>query len=115
MAKVKPLRGGPGVAALTAVGALVLSLTGCQFNGSVSPSPTPSGEPPRPFTVMSTDLVRVTDPAAITDSASAVVAQNVFQRLMTAEPGQSVLKPDAARDCIFTSATTYSCTLNEAL
>ncbi|HZA32868.1 MAG TPA: ABC transporter substrate-binding protein [Propionibacteriaceae bacterium] len=64
---------------------------------------------------MSTDLVRVTDPAAITDSASAVMSQNVFQRLMTAEPGQSVLKPDAARDCIFTSATTYSCTLNEGL
>src|SRR5919112_601843 len=115
MAKAKPLRRGPGVAALTAACACVLSVTGCQLNGSVSPSPTPSGEPPRPFTVMSTDLVRVTDPAAITDSASAVVSLNVFQRLMTAEPGQSVLKPDAARDCIFTSATTYSCTLNEDL
>jgi peptide/nickel transport system substrate-binding protein len=39
----------------------------------------------------------------------------VFQRLMTADPGQSVLKPDAARDCLFTSATTYSCTLNKNL
>ena len=93
----------------------MLSVTGCQLNGSVSPSPTPSGEPPRPFTVMSTDLVRVTDPAAITDAASAVVSLNVFQRLMTADPGQSVLKPDAARDCIFTSTTIYSCTLNEGL
>ena len=115
MAKAKWLPGGPGGAALTAAFSLMLSVTGCQLNGSVSPSPTPSGEPPRPFTVMSTDLVRVTDPAAITDAASAVVSLNVFQRLMTADPGQSVLKPDAARDCIFTSTTIYSCTLNEGL
>lgn len=114
MAKAKVPPGGRGVLALASVVTL-LSVTGCQLNGSVSPSPTPSGPPPRPFTVMSTDPVRVTDPAAITDSASAVVSLNVFQRLMTADPGQSVLKPDAARDCIFTSATTYSCTLNEGL
>lgn len=114
MAKAKLPANGRRLVALAAA-ITMLSATGCQLSGSISPSPTPSGTPPRPFTVMSTDLVRVTDPAAITDSASAVVSQNVFQRLMTAEPGQSVLKPDAARDCIFTSATTYSCTLNEAL
>src|SRR5215210_313394 len=114
MAKAKPPAGGRHLVALAAVVTL-LTVTGCQLNGSVSPSPTPSGTPPRPFTVMSTDLIRVTDPAAITDSASAVVSLNVFQRLMTAEPGQSVLKPDAARDCIFTSMTIYSCTLNEGL
>ena len=114
MAKAKSPAHGRRLVAVVAA-ATMLSATGCQLNGSISPSPTPSGTPPRPFTVMSTDLVRVTDPAAITDSASAVMSQNVFQRLMTAEPGQSVLKPDAARDCIFTSATTYSCTLNEGL
>ena len=114
MAKAKSPAHGRRLVAIVAA-ATILSASGCQLNGSISPSPTPSGTPPRPFTVMSTDLVRVTDPAAITDSASAVISQNVFQRLMTAEPGQSVLKPDAARDCIFTSATTYSCTLNEGL
>ena len=114
MAKAKSPAHGRRLVAIVAA-ATILSASGCQLNGSISPSPTPSGTPPRPFTVMSTDLVRVTDPAAITDSASAVMSQNVFQRLMTAEPGQSVLKPDAARDCIFTSATTYSCTLNEGL
>jgi peptide/nickel transport system substrate-binding protein len=93
--------------------ALALLLTGCGLTGD-SPDPTPSGSAtPRPFTVMSTDQVRVTDPAAMRDSASAMLALNAFQRLMTAEPGQSVLKPDAARDCIFTAATTYTCTLNE--
>ena len=44
-----------------------------------------------------------------------MLALNVFQRLMTADPGESVLKPDAARDCVFTSPTTYTCTLNEEL
>jgi peptide/nickel transport system substrate-binding protein len=64
---------------------------------------------------MSTDRVRVTDPAAITDAASAMLSLNAFQRLMTADPGQSVLKPDAARDCLFTSSTSYTCTLNDDL
>ena len=75
------------------------------------PTPTPTASStPRPFTVMSTDQIRVTDPAAITDAASTVLSLNVFQRLMTADPGGSVLKPDAARDCLFTSSTTYTCT-----
>ena len=64
---------------------------------------------------MSTDRIRVTDPAAITDTASSMLSLNVFQRLMTADPGQSVLKPDAARDCLFTSLTSYTCTLNKDL
>ena len=64
---------------------------------------------------MSTDAIRQTDPAAITDAASAMISLNVFQRLMTAPPGESVLKPDAAKDCLFTSTTTYTCTLNKGL
>ncbi len=64
---------------------------------------------------MSTDAIRQTDPAAITDAASAMISLNVFQRLMTAPPGESVLKPDAAKDCLFTATTTYTCTLNKGL
>jgi peptide/nickel transport system substrate-binding protein len=95
--------------------ALLLLLAGCRTPGE-APVPTPSASStPRPFTVMSTDQIRVTDPAAITDAASTVLALNVFQRLMTADPGGSVLKPDAARDCLFTSATIYTCTLNDDL
>jgi len=94
----------------------VLVLGGCRTPGN-TPSPTPStpGSTPRPFTVLTTDPIRVVDPAAMTDASSAVLAYNVFQRLMTADPGGSVLKPDAARECLFTTATTYSCTLNEEL
>ena len=94
---------------------VLLLLCACRVPGE-PPPPTPTASStPRPFTVMSTDLIRVTDPAAITDAASTVLALNVFQRLMTADPGGSVLKPDAARDCLFTSSTTYTCTLNEDL
>jgi peptide/nickel transport system substrate-binding protein len=62
---------------------------------------------------MSTDPIRVVDPAAITDAASTALSLGVFQRLMTARPGESVLKPDAARDCLFTARTVYTCTLND--
>ena len=93
--------------------ALLLGLlSGCGLTGPPRPSPSPSPAP-RPFTVMSTDPIRVTDPAAITDAASTVLSLNVFQRLMTADPGESAPKPDAARDCIFSTPTTYTCTLNE--
>ena len=86
--------------------AVLLLLSACRTPGE-RPAPTPTASStPRPFTVMSTDQIRVTDPAAITDAASTVLALNVFQRLMTADPGGSVLKPDAARDCLFTSTTT---------
>ncbi len=64
---------------------------------------------------MSTDAIRVTDPAAITNAASAMVSLNVFQRLMTGPPGQFVLKPDAAKDCLFTAKTAYTCTLKKDL
>jgi peptide/nickel transport system substrate-binding protein len=94
----------------------VLALAGCRTPGS-SPSPTPStpGSTPRPFTVLTTDPIRVTDPAAMTDASSAVLAYNVFQRLMTTDPGQSALKPDAAEDCMFTVETTLTCRLKENL
>jgi peptide/nickel transport system substrate-binding protein len=96
---------------------LLLLLSACRMpGGEEPPTPTPtSRSTPRPFTVMSTDQIRVTDPAAITDAASTVLSLNVFQRLMTADPGGDVLKPDAARDCLFTSTTSYTCTLNEDL
>jgi peptide/nickel transport system substrate-binding protein len=109
------MRTNPLARRLLAVFAVLLLLSACRTPGE-PPAPTPTASStPRPFTVMSTDLIRVTDPAAITDAASTVLALNAFQRLMTADPGGSVLKPDAARDCLFTTATTYTCTLNEDL
>ncbi|MCW2809689.1 MAG: putative transporter substrate-binding protein, partial [Friedmanniella sp.] len=98
-----------------AAGLVLVLAAACQLPGP-TPAPTPtSGSTPRPFTIMSTDPIRVTDPAAMADSGSAVLSTNVFQRLMTSDPGSAVLKPDAARDCLFTAATTYTCTLNKNL
>ncbi len=92
---------------------LLLVLASCT-PADVDPQPNPSQSTPTapPLTVLSTDAIRTTDPAAITDPGSVVLSLNVFQRLMTSEPGQSVLKPDVAKDCLFTADTVYTCTLN---
>lgn len=95
---------------------LVLLPAGCTSSATdPDPAPPPSTPTAPPLTVMSTDPVRQADPASVTDPGSVVLSHNVFQRLMTSEPGGSVLKPDAAKDCLFTSATVYTCTLNENL
>lgn len=95
--------------------ALLLIITGC--TGRPDPTPTPSGSPspPRKFTVMTTDSIKTADPAAVADTGSTMLTQNVFQRLMTADPTERVLKPDAARDCLFESRTSYECTLRPDL
>jgi peptide/nickel transport system substrate-binding protein len=113
-----PARSARRVGARVLAAALaVVVLVGCdvprQSPTPVIPSPTPTAT--RPFTVLSTDRVATTDPAAVHDPASALVSLNAFQRLMTADPGQAVLKPDAARDCLFTATTIYTCTLKDDL
>lgn len=110
-------RGRPGVPVVIAVvfASITFAVAGCRSPAAPTPSPSGISATPRPFTVMSTDKIRVTDPAAMTDAASASFAVNAFQRLMTSVPGGDVLKPDAARDCLFTTATTYTCTLLEGL
>ncbi len=109
---------------LAAVVVFLTAVTGCDSPAAPTPSPSGVSPTPRPFTVMSTDKIRVTDPAAMTDAASAAFAVNAFQRLMTSPPGGDPppapitvlpIKPDAARDCLFTTPTTYTCTLLEGL
>ncbi|WP_152363681.1 ABC transporter substrate-binding protein [Microlunatus speluncae] len=101
-------------AGLALTAGLLLLLAGCYTPNETPPPPTPT--PKRPFTVMSTDPIRVVDPAAVVDQGSAILAQNVYQRLMTADPGSSAPKPDAAaRDCLFSAPTVVTCTLNTDL
>lgn len=102
------------------VGALLLAalfaVAGCGMPGNgPSPSPSTPGVTPRPFTVLTTDQIRVADPAAMTDASSAVLAHSAFQRLMTTDPGELAPKPDAAEDCKFTVETTLTCVLKENL
>lgn len=82
-------------------------------NASASATPTP--RPDRDFTVGTTDAITTTDPAAMTTGGSQTLAFSVFQRLMTTPAGEDLLKPDAARDCIFSQATVYTCTLLDGL
>lgn len=78
-----------------------------------TPSATP--RPDRDFTIGTTDAITTVDPAAMTTGGSETIAFSVFQRLMTTSAGDDLLKPDAARDCIFEQATVYTCTLVEGL
>ncbi|HEY5979978.1 MAG TPA: ABC transporter substrate-binding protein [Microlunatus sp.] len=99
-----------------ALAGLLMVSSGCTpSDAGPQPGPSQSTAAASPLTVLSTDAIRVSDPAAITDPGSVVLSMNVFQRLMTAEPGQAVLKPDAAKDCLFTADTVYTCTLNPNL
>lgn len=101
---------------LAPVLALVFVLAGCT---STTPNPGPtagaSSTPPRPFTIMTTDKIRTADPAEATEQGSMMLVENVFQRLLSSDPGGSALKPDLARDCSYTAPTVYTCTLNPNL
>lgn len=99
----------------------LLTVVAVALSGCV-PGPAPVNEPSsgtsstRSFTVGTTDRITVTDPAGMVDAASAVVAYNVFQRLMTTTPDDGrAPEPDAARECRFASPTRFTCTLQEGL
>ena len=81
---------------------LLLLLPAACTNDDTKPQPGPEQSTPSdpPLRVLTTDPIRQTDPAAITDPGSVVLSLNVFQRLMTTEPGQWQTKPDAAKDCV---------------
>ncbi len=107
----RPLR--RGLAGLT-VGLLLLG-SACTSDEDPEPGPSQSTPVASPLTVLSTDPIRQSDPATVTDPGSVVLSLNVFQRLMTTEPGQWALKPDAAKDCVYTAPTALTCTLNPNL
>ena len=78
---------------IAVLGLLALAVAGCRTTGE-SPTPTP-GSTPRPFTVMSTDRIRVTDPAAITDTA---LRDALAQRLPAPDDrGSGTVGPQARR------------------
>ncbi len=95
------------------VGALVLALT----LGACSPAPEPEPEPTpiKTFTVMAAEVPTTLDPAGSTTGADAMMALSVFRRLMVVHPREASLKPDLARDCLFTSPVVYECELPKDL
>jgi peptide/nickel transport system substrate-binding protein len=105
-------------AALTGLALLAGAVAGCSTDEpQPGPTPTSSPTPQRYFTVMTTDVIRTADPAAVADTGSTMLTQNVFQRLLTADPTTHKVSPDpdAARNCIFDTRTAYVCTLRPNL
>ncbi|GHH86342.1 ABC transporter substrate-binding protein [Streptomyces capitiformicae] len=71
----------------------------------------------RTITVGTTDTITSLDPAGAYDAGSWALFGNVFQSLLTFEPGAATPVPDAARSCEFVgnALTVYRCTLRDGL
>lgn len=71
----------------------------------------------RTITVGTTDSVTSLDPAGAYDAGSWALFSNVYQSLLTYEPGAAAPVPDAASSCGFVGdgLLTYRCTLREGL
>jgi peptide/nickel transport system substrate-binding protein len=95
--------------------AALLVLAGVAVGGwQLLPS---QGDAGRTIKVGTTDEVTALDPAGAYDAGSWALFSNVFQSLLTLEPGGTAPVPDAASDCGFAGAglTTYRCTLRSGL
>ncbi|WP_200301902.1 ABC transporter substrate-binding protein [Streptomyces adelaidensis] len=71
----------------------------------------------RTITVGTADTVTSLDPAGAYDAGSWALFSNVFQSLLTFEPGGATPVPDAAQSCAFAgnALTVYRCTLRQDL
>ncbi|QTE00454.1 putative D,D-dipeptide-binding periplasmic protein DdpA precursor [Streptomyces cyanogenus] len=71
----------------------------------------------RTITVGTTDAVTALDPAGAYDAGSWALFSNVFQSLLTFEPGGVEPVPDAAKSCAFEGSglKTYRCTLRSGI
>ena len=77
----------------------------------------PSKGTGRTITVGTTDEVTSLDPAGAYDAGSWALFSNVFQSLLTFEPGGATPVPDAAESCAFEGRElrTYRCALRDGL
>lgn len=109
-------RASGGLAAvLIAALAVLAGCTPAPPQPPAEPPPTASISTAQPFTVVTTGAPTTYDPATAVTSTDAIVALNVFSRLMVVHPEGAELKPDLATDCLYSSPTTYRCELPEGL
>ncbi|HOQ53070.1 MAG TPA: ABC transporter substrate-binding protein [Micropruina sp.] len=99
------------VALVTACGTMVAA-SGCIR----TPTPLPttsvvSPSPDRVFTVMTAQKATTTDPAGARNDSDAMVILDLFQRLMLVQPSTQLLKPDLAKECLYTAPTIFECSL----
>jgi peptide/nickel transport system substrate-binding protein len=75
------------------------------------------GDKNKTITVGTTDAVTDLDPAGAYDAGSWALFSNVFQSLLTFEPGGVEPVPDAAKSCAFEGSglKTYQCTLRSGI
>lgn len=101
--------------ALLSCGALALS--GCVRTPEPLPtaSTSPSSTARRPFTVLTEQRATTTDPAGVRNDSEAMVALDLYQRLMLVQPSTQLLRPDLAKECLYTAETVFDCTLPKGL
>ncbi|MFF4017581.1 ABC transporter substrate-binding protein [Streptomyces sp. NPDC001843] len=75
------------------------------------------GDENRTITVGTTDAVTSLDPAGAYDAGSWALFSNVFQSLLSYEPGGATPVPDAAKSCAFVGSglRTYTCELRAGI
>ncbi len=103
------------------VRSLVALATACAMVGGASgcirtPQPLPTGtqtsvDPNRQFTVMTGQRATTTDPAGVRNDSDSMVVLDLYQRLMLLQPTTQLLKPDLAKECLYTAPTVFECTL----
>lgn len=91
---------------------LALGAAGCVQTPQPLPSASPgSTAPPRPFTVLTGQKATALDPAGVRNDSESMLALSLFQRLMMVQPSTQLLKPDLAKECLYTAQTVFECTL----
>lgn len=100
----------PLLAVLTAC-CVALGLGGCIRTPEPLPSAPRTTSPVRPFTVLTAQHATGADPAGVRNDSDAMVALDLFQRLMLVQPSTQLLKPDLAKECLFTAERVFECTL----
>lgn len=88
----------------------LLFVGGCQL----PPTGTANEEP---IVIGTSSVLAGLDPAGVYDAGSWAVFNNIYQSLLTFEPGSPIPRPDAAESCEFTgpTLTTYQCELRGGL
>lgn len=100
------------IAALALAGVLAVGASGCIRTPVPRPVNSPTAtDPDRPFTVLTAQRATTTDPAGVRNDSDAMVVLDLYQRLMWVQPGPQALKPDLAKECLFTAATVFECSL----
>ena len=102
---------------LATLGCVGLLATTAACGSSSSSASGVNGAPKTSVTLGTIEVYSSLDPAGAYDTGSWLLFYNIYQRLMSYQPGATIPTPDAASSCAFTSAadTTYTCTLRSGL